>query len=143
MGFPNVDPNAIREQQQLGRMRALKQSKNASPISAKKALLIIVPVFLVALAIILFFGGVFDKGYTLRWNGEIYRISDAVSEDLVYDLPEGYASAGRLVFTEDLKKAKGDLSSNWTLEAELYVDPSNDRTVYISAYKGYLKARKK
>ena len=143
MGFPNVDPNAIRERQQLQRMQALKQSKNASPVSGKKMLLIIAPVLIIALAFVLFFSGVFSKSYTVRWNGGIYRISDAISEDLVYELPEGYAYAGSLVFSEDPKKAGADLSSNWTLEAELYVHPSDDRSVYISAYKGYLKARKK
>ena len=45
MGFPNIDPNAVKEQQQLQRMQALNQSKRASPISGKKLLLIMIPVF--------------------------------------------------------------------------------------------------
>lgn len=142
MGFPNVDPNAVREQQQLQRMQALEQSKRASPISGKKMLLILVPVLAVALVLVLFFSGVFSKAYTIRWNGGIYRISDAISEDLVYELPEGYVLAGSLVFAENPKRSGEDLSSDWTLEAELYTDPDNDRVVYITAYKGYLKARK-
>lgn len=143
MGFPNLDPNAVREQQQMAQMQALKQAKNAGSISTKKAFLIILPIFLAALILFLLFSGVFDKGYTIRWKEGIYRISDAISEDLVYELPEGYEPAGSLVFAENPKKAAEDLSSNWTLEAELYFDPTNDRVIYISAYKGYLKARKK
>ena len=54
MGFPNVDPNAIREQQQLQRMQALEQSKRASPISGKKMLLILVPILAVALVLVHF-----------------------------------------------------------------------------------------
>ena len=143
MGFPNVDPNTVREQQQLQRMKALEQSKSASPISGRKVLLILVPVLILALVFVLFFSGVFSKAYTICWNGTIYRISDAISEDLIYELPEGYVLAGSLVFTENPKRSGADLSSDWTLEAELYIDPSNDRSVYITAYKGYLKARKK
>ena len=143
MGFPNVDPNTIREQQQLQRMQALKQSKTAGPIPGKKVLLILVPVIAVALFFVLFFSGAFSKGYTLFWRDGLYRISDAISEDLVYELPEGYISAGSLVFAENPKKSGEDRSSDWTLEAELYFDPDNDRVVYITAYKGYLKARKK
>ena len=59
------------------------------------------------------------------------------------ELPEGYVLAGSLVFAENPKRSGADLSSDWTLEAELYFDPDNDRVVYITAYKGYLKARKK
>ena len=143
MGFPNIDPNAVKEQQQLQRMQALNQSKRASPISGKKLLLIMIPVFFVAVFLVLLFNGVFDKGYTLLWNGELYRVSDSISEDLIYDLPEGYVSAGSLVFAEDPKQTGTELSSNWTLAAELFVNPADDRVVYITAYKGYLKARKK
>lgn len=143
MGFPNVDPNVVREQQQLQRMQALKRAKTVGPISGKKALLILIPVFVIALALVLFLSGVFDRGYTVLWNGALYRISNEISEDLVHELPEGYVSAGSLVFAENPKKSGEDLSSDWTMEAELYVDPSDDRAVYITAYKGYLKARKK
>lgn len=143
MGFPNVDPNAVREQQQLGRMRALKQAKNASSISVKRMLVIIVPIFIVALIFVLFFSGVFDRGYTIWWNDRLYRISDELNEDLVYELPEGFAEAGNLIYAEKPSKTKERLSSNWTMEAELYVNQKDDRVVYITAYKGYLKARKK
>jgi len=143
MGFPNIDPNVAREQKQLGIMRGLKQAKNTSSISTKKVLLIIIPVFAVALLFILFFSGVFDKGYTVRWNNGIYQISSELSEDLIHELPEGYTCVGDLVFAENPKKAVEDLSSNWTTEAELYANPENDRFVYITAYRGYLKARKK
>ena len=143
MGFPNVDPNVVREQQQLGRMRALKQAKNASAISVKKTLMIIVPIFIAALVLVLFFSGVFDRGYTIRWNDRLYRVSDDLNEDLVYELPDGYALAGNLSFAENPKKAGENLSSNWTMEAELYINPDNDRIIYITAYKGYLAAKKK
>ena len=143
MGFPNVDPNAVREQQQLGRMRALKQAKNASAISVKKTLMIIVPIFIAALVLVLFFSGVFDRGYTIWWNDRLYRVSDDLNEDLVYELPDGYTLAGKLRFADNPKKAGENLSSDWTLEAELYVNPDNDRILYITAYKGYLAAKKK
>ena len=143
MGFPNVDPNAVREQQQLGRMRALKQAKNASAISVGKTLMIVVPIFIVAFILVLFFCGVFDRGYTIWWNDRLYRISDEINEDLVYELPYGYVEAGNLAFADNPKKTKENLSSNWTMEALLYVDQNDDRVVYITAYKGYLKARKK
>lgn len=143
MGFPNVDPNAVREQQQLGRMRALKQAKNASAVSVKKTLMIIVPIFIAALILVLFFSGAFDRGYTIRWNDRLYRVSDDLNEDLVYELPDGYTLAGNLSFADNPKKAGENLSSNWTMEAELYVNPDNDRIIYISAYKGYLAAKKK
>ena len=143
MGFPNVDPNAVREQQQLGRMRALKQAKNASAISVGKTLMIVVPIFIVAFILVLFFCGVFDRGYTIWWNDRLYRISDEINEDLVYELPYGYVEAGNLAFADNPKKTKENLSSNWTMETLLYVDQNDDRVVYITAYKGYLKARKK
>lgn len=142
MGFPNVDPNAVREQQQLGRMRALKQAKNASAVSVKKTLMIIVPIFIAALILVLFFSGAFDRGYTIRWNDRLYRVSDDLNEDLVYELPDGYTLAGNLSFADNPKKAGENLSSNWTMEAELYVKPDNDRIIYITAYKGYLAAKK-
>ena len=143
MGFPNVDPNAVREQQQLGRMRALKQAKNASSISVKRMLMIIVPIFIVALILLLLFSGVFDRGYTIWWNDKLYRISDEINEDLVYELPDGYAEAGTLVYADKPGKTKEGLSSNWTMQAKLYVNQNDDKVVYITAYKGYLKARKK
>lgn len=143
MGFPNVDPNAVREQQQLGRMRALKQAKNASSISVKRMLVIIVPIFIVALIFVLFFSGFFERGYTIWWNDRLYRISNELNEDLVYELPEDFAEAGNLVYAEKPSKTKERLSSNWTMEAKLYVNQKDDRVVYITAYKGYLKARKK
>ncbi len=143
MGFPNVDPNAVREQQQLGRMRALKQAKNASSISVKRMLMIIVPIFIVALLLLLFFSGVFDRGYTVWWNDKLYRISNEINEDLVYELPDGYTEAGTLVYADKPSKTKEGLSSNWTMEAKLYVNQNDDKVVYITAYKGYLKAKKK
>lgn len=143
MGFPNVDPNAVREQQQLGRMRALKQAKNASSISVKRMLMIIIPIFIVALILLLFFSGVFDRGYTIWWNDKLYRISNEINEDLVYELPDGYTEAGTLVYADKPSKTKEGLSSNWTMEAKLYVNQNDEKVVYITAYKGYLKAKRK
>ena len=48
MGVPTLDPNFIKEQQQVMRMLGLKRAKKAKPISPKKALLIILPVFVLA-----------------------------------------------------------------------------------------------
>ena len=46
---PNLDPNFVKEQQQVMRMLGLKRAKKAKPVSPKKALLIILPVFVLAL----------------------------------------------------------------------------------------------
>ena len=85
----NVDPNFVQEQQRLAQMQALKQAKNAGAISGKKALWIVVPVFVIAVILVLLFSGAFSKSDTVFYHGELYKITD----NIVYALPEGYEEA--------------------------------------------------
>ena len=135
----NIDPNFVMQQQQVARMQALKQAKSASAVSGKKFLKIVVPVFVLAIAVVLMFSGVFDKPDTVRYHGKLYKITDYV----VYELPEGYEEAGVLTHVENPKKTMEDLTTSWNLEAKLYVDPVNPQKAYISAYGNYLEIRKK
>ncbi len=138
----NIDPNFVLQQQQLAQMQALKQAKSAGAVSGKKALWIIVPVFVLALAIAILSTGVFAKKEYVRWGGELYRIRNS-TDYAVFTLPEGYEPAGALIQVEDVKKASEDLSSDWPLDAQLYVNPSDPQKAYISAYGHYLEIRKK
>ncbi len=135
----NIDPNFAAQQQSLARMQALKQAKSASAVSGKKLLWILVPVFAVAAIIVLLFSGVFDKGNHVRYGGALYEISDSV----VYELPEGYAPVGTLIHVDDPKKAAEDLASDWNLEAQLFINPSEPQKAYISAYGAYPEIKKK
>ena len=124
----NIDPNFVMQQQQLARMQALKQAKNAGAVSGKKALWIIVPVFAAAIAVVFLFSGAFEKPDTVRYHGELYKITDHV----IYELPEGYEEAGVLKHVENPKNTK------------LYVDPGNPQKAYISTNgKDYREIRKK
>ena len=135
----NIDPNFVAQQQSLMRMQALKQAKSASAVSGKKLLWIVVPVFVLAIAVAVLFSGALSKPDTVRYHGELYKITDYV----VYELPEGYVEAGSLKHTEDPRKTTEDLTTSWNLEAQLYIDPSNPQKAYISAYGHYLEIRKK
>ena len=140
MGVPNLDPNFIKEQQQVMRMiglnRAKKKGKTTSP---KKLLLILIPVFLIALAIILFDSGVFDEPYTVSWNGSIYRLPKELSKVQRSSKPEGFKFAGCLD-----PEGEND-SANWHPSGEIYVKEGSDRVVYLylNTPKGYYKAKKK
>ena len=133
----NIDPNFVAQQQQLAQMQALKQAKSASAVSGKKVLWIVVPVFIIAIAVILLFSGVFEKPYTVRYHGEIYKITDNIE----YELPAGYEEVGLLTHVENPKKTTEDLTTSWNLEAKLYVDPANPQKAYISAYGNYLEIK--
>ena len=135
----NIDPNFVAQQQSLARMQALKQAKSASAVSGKKLLWIIVPVFAVALAVVLMFSGAFSKPDTVRYHGELYKITDYV----VFKLPEGYEEVGTLKHVENPKKAAEDLTTSWNMETKLYADPANPKKAYISAYGHYLEIKKK
>lgn len=142
MGVPNLDPNFIKEQQQVMRMLGLKRAKKAKPISPKKALLIILPVFVLALAITLFSSEFFAKGYTVSWNGATYRLPHDLNAVMVKQAPEGYAAAGKLV------PAGEDASGNWFSEAKVYIKGDNDRVIYVfvdspAPMVGFYRARKK
>ena len=135
----NIDPNFAAQQQSLMRMEALKQAKSASAVSGKKLLWIILPVFVLAIAVIALFSGVFDTPDTVRYHGELYKITDYV----VFELPEGYEEVGSLKHTEDPRKTTEDLTTSWNLEAKLYIDSANPQKAYISAYGNYLEIKKK
>ena len=135
----NIDPNFVLQQQQLARMQALKQAKSAGAVSVKKALWIIMPVFVLALAIALLSTGIFNKPDLVRYRGELYKITDYVE----FELPEGYEEVGALKHVENSKKTAEDLTTTWNLETKLYVDPANPQKAYISAYGHYLEIKKK
>ena len=139
---PNLDPNFVKEQQQVLRMMGLKRAKKAKPISPKKALLIIIPVFLIALAITLFSSENFAKGYTVSWNGATYRLPHDLNAVMVKQAPAGYVSAGKLVPAEE------DSSANWFSEAKVYIKEGNARVIYLfidspAHAAGFYRARKK
>ena len=136
----NIDPNFVLQQQQLAQMQALKQAKSASAVSGKKVLWIVVPVFVLAIAVVLMFSGAFDKPDTIRYHGELYKITDYV----VYELPEGYEEVGVLTHVENPKKTVEDLTTSWNLEAKLYADPANPQKAYISTNgKDYREIKRK
>ena len=142
MATPGLDPNFIREQQQLMRMMGLKRAKNAKPISPKKALLIILPVLVLALAITLLSSENFAKGYTVSWNGASYRLPHDLNAVMIKHAPEGYAAVGKLVPAEE------DASANWFSEAKVYIKGSDDRVIYLfidspNHMAGFYRARKK
>ncbi len=136
----NIDPNFVMQQQQLAQLQALKQAKNAGAVSGKKALWIIVPVFAAAIAVVLLFSGAFEKPDTVRYRGELYKITDHV----IYELPEGYGEAGVLKHVENPKNTAEDMTTSWNLETKLYADPGNPQKAYISTNgKDYREIRKK
>ena len=137
--FTNVDPNFSQEQGRFFQLKALKMAKNSSAISSKKALLFIIPVFVVAILLLLFLGGAFDKGYTIWYDNAIYKISDTT----VNELPEGYEQVGVLNYAENPEKSTKNLASDWTLDAELYVNPAYPKKAYISAFGVYLEVHRK
>lgn len=143
MGFLPVDQITAKEHQQMASVMAQKQAKNASPVSVKKVLMIAVPIFLAALALVLFLCGTFDKGYTIWWNDNLYPIPHTATDGFVDELPDGFTEAGKLVYAENPQKTKENLSSNWTMEGRLYVNYADDSTVYFTAYNGYIKVKKK
>ena len=136
----NIDPNFVTQQQSLARMQALKQAKSACAVSGKKLLWIIVPVFVLAIAVVLMFSGAFDKPDTVRYHGELYKITDEV----VYELPEGYVEVGALKHTEDPRKTTEDLTTSWNLETKLYANPSDLQKAYVSTNgKNFYEIKKK
>lgn len=136
----NIDPNFAQEQVRFFHSKALKQAKGAGAVSSKKALIIIVPVFLAAIAVILLFSGIFGHDPALRYQGVTYQI---IQDPVLHELPDSYGPVGKLVHVDDLKKDSADLESDWNLEAQLFADPDNPGIVYISAYGGYLECKAK
>ena len=143
MGFLPDDQITAKEHRQMAQALAQKQAKNASPVSGKKLLMFAVPIFLVAIALVLFLCGAFDKGYAIRWNDNLYLIPHTFTDSFADELPEGYVEAGSLVFAEDPKKTMENGASDWITEAKLFVRQADDSAVYITWNNNYLKAKKK
>lgn len=142
MAIGGPDPNYIKDQQQVLRMMGIKRSKKVKPISPKKTLLIILPVFVLALVITLFSSEILAKGYTVSWNGADYRLPHDLNAVMVKHAPQGYVSAGKLVPAED------DASANWFSEAKVYIKEGNARVIYLfidspAHAAGFYRARKK
>lgn len=139
MPMPGLDPNFVKEQQQVMRMIGLKRAKKVETASPKKLLLILILVFLVAIAITLYTSGIFDEPHTVSWNGAIYRLPNELSKVQVSTKPEGYKFAGYLDPEEE------NDSANWRPYGEVYVKEGDDKVIYLylTAPKGYYKAKKK
>ena len=142
MPSPNLDPNFIKEQQQVMRMMGLNRAKKVKTTSPKKTLLIILPVFVLALAITLLSSEIFAKGYTVSWNGASYRLPHDLNAVMVKSAPEGYAAAGKLLPAEE------DTSADWFSEAKVYLKEGSDRVIYLfvdspAHMVGFYRARKK
>ena len=139
MPMPGPDPNFIKEQQQVMRMIGLKRAKKVETASPKKLLFILIPVFLAALAIVLYTSGIFDEPHTVSWTGSIYRLPQELSKVQLSTKPEGYKFAGYLDPEEE------NDSANWSPYAEVYVKEGDDRVIYLylTAPKGYYRAKKK
>ena len=140
MPMPGLDPNFIKEQQQVMRMIGLKRAKKTvKTTSPKKLLLILIAVFLIALAITLYTSGIFDEPHTVSWNGAIYRLPNDLGKVQVSTKPEGFKFAGYLDPDEENDAA------NWHPFGEVYVKEGDDRVIYLylTTPKGYYKAKKK
>ena len=141
MAMPGPDPNFVKEQQQILRMLGLKRARKAESeakgVSANKLLLILVPVFLLALAVILYTSGAFDKGRTVSWNGAVYRLPRDIYSVRVETKPEGFKFAGYLDPEENA-------SDDWRPTGEVYVKEGSDRVIYLYLYppNGYYRAKK-
>ena len=139
MAMPGPDPSFVKEQQQVMRMIGLNRAKKVKTTSPKKLLFIIIPVFLAALAIVLYTSGLFDEAHTVSWNGTIYRLPNDLGKVQVSTKPEGIKFAGYL------DPETEDPSVNWSPFAEVYVKEGDDRVIYLylTAPKGFFKAKKK
>ena len=140
MPSSNLDPNFLKEQQQVMRMIGLKRAKKTvKTASPKKLLFILIPVFLAALALVLYTSEIFNEPYTVSWNGAIYRLPSELSKVQMSTKPEGFKFAGYLDPDEE------NDSANWSPFAEVYVKEGDDRVIYLylTAPKGYYRAKKK
>ena len=138
----NVDPNFAQEQSRFFQMKALETAKNTGATTGKKALFIIIPVFLVAAFLGLAALGVFSKGSYVRYNGMIYK----VTENYTSRLSEEYALVGTLEQTEDPRKAQEDMVTNWRpgiQSHQLYINTQDDRWGYVGENSSFYQIRRK
>ena len=133
--FSNVDPNFQQEQNRFLMLQALRSARNAGPVSLKKALMLIVPVFIAAAALLLLFTGAFEAKTYVRYQDQLY----ALTGELTNELPDGYKSIGALVFTEDPKSSETELASNYALNAAFYANPEHPKAAYISENGGFFR----
>ena len=138
----NIDPNFAQEQSRFFQMKALETAKNTGATTGKKALFIIIPVFLVAAFLGLAALGVFSKGAYVRYNGMIYK----VTENYTSRLSEEYALVGTLEQTEDPRKAQEDMVTNWRpgiQSHQLYINTQDDRWGYVGENGSFYQIRRK
>ena len=72
--FSNVDPNFQQEQNRFLILQALRTAKNTGPVSPKKALALIIPVFIAAAALLLLFSGAFGEKTCVRYQEHLYQL---------------------------------------------------------------------
>ena len=139
MPMPGLDPNFVKEQQQVMRMIGLKRAKKVETASPKKLLLILIPVFLAALAFVLYTSEIFTEPNTVSWNGVIYRLPNELSKVQVSTKPEDYQFAGYLDAEEE------NSSADWSPSAEVYAKEGDDKVIYLkfTGWSSYFKAKKK
>ena len=138
----NIDPNLAQEQSRYFHMKALAMAKNIGATTGKKALFIIIPVFLVAAFLGLAALGVFSKGSYVRYNGMIYK----VTENYTSRLSEEYALVGTLEQTEDPRKVQEDMVTNWRSgiqSHQLYINTQDDRWGYVGENSSFYQIRRK
>ena len=139
MPSSNLDPNFLKEQQQVMRMIGLKRAKKVKTASPKKLLFIIILVFLVALAFVLYTSEIFTEPHTVSWNGVIYRLPNDINKVMVSTKPEDYKFAGYLDAEQE------NPSVNWSPFAEVYAKEGDDKVIYLkfTGWSSYFKAKKK
>ena len=137
--FSNVDPSFQQEQNRFLMLQALRTAKNAGPVSPKKALALIIPVFIAAAALLLLFSGAFGEKTCVRYQEHLYQLTG----ELVNELPEGYECVGSLVYSEDPKNSATDLASNYSLNAAFYASPEHPKTAYISENGDFFRELKR
>ena len=137
--FSNVDPNFQQEQNRFLMLQALRSAKNAGPVSPKKALALIIPVFLAAAALLLLFSGAFGEKTYVRYQEHLYQLTG----ELVNELPEGYTRVGPLILTEDPKTSATELASNYSLNAEFYASSEHPKTAFISENGDFFRELKR
>ncbi len=138
----NIDPNFAQEQSRFFQMKALETAKNTGATTGRKALFIIIPVFLIAAFLGLEALGVFSKGSYVRYNGMIYK----VTENYTSQLSEEYALVGTLEQTEDPRKAQEDMVTNWrsgVQSHQLYINTQDERWGYVGENGNFYQFRRK
>ncbi len=128
IGGPN--PVQARDVQQAFQIRGAAAAKNAKPLSSKKLLMILVPVFLLVLALVLLGSGAFERGYTVILDGSEYAVKENMK---TWELPEGCVLLGETVYSETPTKEMAPLFSDWPYTSRVYWDPADSRFAYMTS----------